>query len=276
MADSVQRTGAEAFEVSEFSRKVSELLERTEYRRCDKGEDLEDIYRLRYKSYRMSDMVPENDAHVIEDDLDDTPNCYKFGIYVDGVLASTLRLHYVTSKYPYSASMMLYRDVLEPMLAAGDTFIDPSRLAADPEWSRVYPQLPYLTLRLAGMACFYFEAPYCISTIKDEHAGFYKRIFRSEQIGEPRKYPGLNSHRSALSGDGRGDQGALVHALPFLQIDVDGTAHAVCSDRRGRTRSTDDPADCQIYARTRLTVYPVRSDRSMGRARGPSTANSSK
>src|SRR5262245_52442823 len=89
---------ADASEISECSRKVSELLERTEYRRCDKGEDLEEIYHLRYKSYRLSDMVPENAARVIEDDLDDAANCYKFGIYVDGVLASTLRLHHVTKK----------------------------------------------------------------------------------------------------------------------------------------------------------------------------------
>ncbi|MDQ6437287.1 hypothetical protein RB623_24815 [Mesorhizobium sp. LHD-90] len=181
-------------EISEFSRKVSELLERTEYRRCDKGEDLEDIYRLRYKSYRLSDMVPEKSDQMIHDPLDETANCYKFGIYIDGALISTLRIHHVTSEHPFSPSMMLYSDILEPYLASGDSFIDPSRLAADPEWSRIYPQIPYLTLRLAGVACFHFEAPFCISTIKDEHAGFYKRVFRSEQIGEKRHYPGLHSY----------------------------------------------------------------------------------
>ena len=38
---------------SRFARNVTAMLERTEYRRCDKGEDLEDVYRLRYKSYRF-------------------------------------------------------------------------------------------------------------------------------------------------------------------------------------------------------------------------------
>jgi hypothetical protein len=140
----------------------------------------------------MSDMVPENLARVIEDDLDDVPNSYKFGIYVDGDLVSTLRLHHVTQRHPYSASMMVYGDILRPMLARGETFVDPSRFAADPEWSRVHPQIPYLTLRLAGMACLHFDAPYCLSTIKEEHAGFYKRIYRSEKIGDLREYPGLN------------------------------------------------------------------------------------
>lgn len=179
-------------EISSFARNISALLERTEYRRCDKGEDLEDIYRLRYKSYRLSDMVSEAPDQIIHDDLDETENCFKFGIYIDGALVSTLRIHHATARTPQSPSTMVYGDILKPMLAAGDTFIDPSRFAADPEWSRVYPQIPYLTLRLAGMACFHFRAPYCLSTIRPDHAGFYKRIYCSEQIGDIRDYPGLN------------------------------------------------------------------------------------
>jgi hypothetical protein len=179
-------------EPSEFARKVSDLLERTEYRRCDKGEDLEEIYRLRYKSYRLTDMVSDLPSQSIHDALDETPNCYKFGIYIDGTLVSTLRIHHVDWKNPLSPSTMVYGDILKPRMAEGDSFIDPSRFAADPEWSRVYPQIPYLTLRLAGMACFHFQAPFCLSTIRAEHAGFYKRIYCSDQIGEQRSYPGLN------------------------------------------------------------------------------------
>ncbi len=182
----------DASQVSAFARNISALLERTEYRRCDKGEDLEDIYRLRYKSYRLSDMVSENSEHIIHDDLDETPNCYKFGIYIDGALVSTLRLHHVCNETPLSPSTTVYGDILKPKMVEGATFVDPSRFAADPEWSRVYPQIPYLTLRLAGMACFHFNAPYCLSTIREEHAGFYKRIYCSEKIGETRNYPGLN------------------------------------------------------------------------------------
>jgi hypothetical protein len=178
--------------MSGFARNVSAMLERTEYRRCDKGEDLEDIYRLRYKSYRLSDMVPENPDHIVHDELDEAANCSKFGMYIDGVLVSTLRIHHACSATPQSPSTTVYGDILHPMLASGEHFVDPSRFAADPDWSRVYPQIPYLTLRLAGMACFYFDAPYCLSTIRPEHAGFYRRIYCSEQIGELRDYPGLN------------------------------------------------------------------------------------
>ena len=62
-----------AASTSTFARNVEALLERAEYRRCDKGEDLEDIYRLRYKAYRSNDMVPDSESHTIHDELDETP-----------------------------------------------------------------------------------------------------------------------------------------------------------------------------------------------------------
>ncbi|MER8689723.1 hypothetical protein [Mesorhizobium sp. M1136] len=177
--------------MSSFARNVSAMLERTEYRRCDKGEDLEDIYRLRYKSYRSNDMVPDNENHTIHDELDEVPNVFRFGVYIDQELVSTLRIHHVTLSTPRSPSTKAFGDIVRPMLGEGMSFICPSRFASDPEWSRVYPQIPYLTLRLAGMACFHFNAPYCLSTIREDHAGFYKRIYYAEKISEPRAYPGV-------------------------------------------------------------------------------------
>ncbi len=174
-----------------FANKVFELLDRSEYRRCDKGEDLEDIYRLRYKAYRFNDMVPDAENHVISDALDEVPNVYRFGVYVDQTLVSTMRIHHVTLETPMSPSVQAFGDIVYPMLEAGDTFVCMSRFASDPEWTRVYPHLLYVTLRLAGMACIYFNAPYGLSTVREDHAGFYRRIYYSEQISEPRAYPGV-------------------------------------------------------------------------------------
>ncbi|MFC5385061.1 hypothetical protein ACFPLB_03675 [Aquamicrobium segne] len=176
---------------SGFSDKVFELLNRSEYRRCDRGEDLEDIYRLRYKAYRFNDMVPDADTHIISDALDETPNVYRFGVYVDQNLISTMRIHHVTLETPFSPSVQAFGDIVMPMLEAGDTFVCMSRLASDPEWTRIYPQLVYVTLRLAGMACEYFNAPYGLSTVREDHAGFYKRVYYSQQISEARAYPGV-------------------------------------------------------------------------------------
>lgn len=187
-----------ANQMSAFARNVFSLLERTEYRRCETGEDLEEVYRLRYRAYRQIDFTKPNQTGLLHDEMDEKSNCYRFGVYIDGTLVSTIRLQHVTPATPWSPAYSVYPDVLDPLLAKGDTFIDPSRFAADPEWTRAFPQIPYLTLRLAGMACFHFDAPFCVSMIRKDHIAFYKRVYQSKLIGEPRPYAGVINYFANL------------------------------------------------------------------------------
>src|SRR5690606_3292388 len=99
-----------------------------------------------------SGVVPDSHDRTIYDELDDAPNAYKFGIYVDQALVSTLRIHHVTREMPWSASYKTFSDILQPMLDRGVSFVCMSRFGTDPEVSRQLPHLPYVTLRLAGMA----------------------------------------------------------------------------------------------------------------------------
>jgi hypothetical protein len=171
-----------------FAKNVLALLERVEYRRCDSGEDLEAIYKLRYRAYRTHGIVSEMPAQAITDDLDKASNCHRFGVFIDGQLASTIRVHHLHAAEPFSPAMVVFGDVLGPRLERGDSFIDPSRLAADPALIRLYRPLPYLTLRLAIAGASYFDTTSCLSMVRDEHTAFYQRIFNSVRIAEPRDY----------------------------------------------------------------------------------------
>lgn len=188
-AETTERSGEP--EVSAFSRNVSNLLEQVEYRHLDSGEDFEDVCRLRYRSYVRSGMMSPNASRAVKDKFDEMPNSFVFGIYYEGELVSTLRLHHVTQRYPNSPSTDVFGDVLARRIEAGETFIDPSRFAADTEWSGALRVLPYITLRLAVLASKHFNPTYCLTAVKEDHASFYKRIFRSEQATAPRTYPGL-------------------------------------------------------------------------------------
>lgn len=245
--DAVANNGGE--QLSSFVRNIFSILERTEYRRCESGEDVEDIYRLRYKAYRRTDMVPGNPDQVVYDELDDLPNCHRFGVYIDGALVSTLRIHHVSQAHTISPSTIVYPDVLAPRLEAGQSFIDPSRFAADPEWSKAYPQIPYLTLRLAGMACFHFGAPYCLSTIRPDHAGFYRRIYESDQIGDLRDYPGLNYQVVLYQADVSAIQRRSFVRFPFFR--------STAMEQRlmfGRT-TMGEPAPLTILPTARYTKH---------------------
>ncbi|WP_246666089.1 hypothetical protein [Aquamicrobium sp. LC103] len=210
------RSREEAGQRSGFVNNIFSILERTEYRRTDSGEDLEDIYKLRYKSYRTHGIVPEIGAGSIYDDLDEVDNVYRFGVYIDQHLVSTLRIHVLDRSNRPGPSTQAFGDLVHPMIDAGHTLIDPSRFAADPEWSRAYPQIPYITLRLAGMACFFFDAPYCLSTVRDDHAAFYKRIYFSEKIGEARPYPGVYSKVELYRADVSAIRERSFQRFPFF------------------------------------------------------------
>jgi N-acyl-L-homoserine lactone synthetase len=178
-------------QVSSFTRMVLSVLEQVEYRLCESGEELEAIYRLRYESYLRVGMLKPNAAQMVTDSFDELPNSYRFGVFFDGKLVSTIRLHAVDAVNPLSPSTEVFGDVLVPRIAAGETFVDPSRFAADPEWSSALRVLPYVTLRLAVVACEHFRPTYCLTAIKEEHTAFYRRIFRSVEAVPPRTYPGL-------------------------------------------------------------------------------------
>lgn len=176
---------------SRFAGALMDILDRVGYARVSSHELDNPVYRLRYEAYRREESVPFNDAGVVVDDLDEAPNCMAFGVYIDGALVSSIRLHHLTARHRLSPSMKVCPDVLGPLLDRGETFIDPSRFTADYEASLAYPALPFLTLRLAVMASVHFSASCCLALVRPEHAAFYRRVFGSEKMSEVRSYPGL-------------------------------------------------------------------------------------
>ncbi len=174
---------------SGFVAQVSAMLERIEYRRCDSGEDFEAICRLRYRAYRAHGFVPESADGITTDAYDETPNSYRFGVWLEDQLISTVRVHHMTAAEPYSSILSTFEDIIGPRLQRGETFINPTLFAADPSIVGVFPALPYVTLRLAVAANSYFDTTSCICVVREEHTAFYRRIFGAVQVGEPRAYP---------------------------------------------------------------------------------------
>ena len=90
-----------------------------------------------------------------------------------------------------SCSAEVFGEILHPRLDRGEVIIDPARFVADPDKARRFPELPYVTVRLAYMACEYFNADLGLAIVRAEHQAFYRRVFLHETIAEPRLFPGL-------------------------------------------------------------------------------------
>jgi N-acyl amino acid synthase FeeM len=179
---------------SNFAGALIDILDRVEYRRVRPDEVADPVYKLRYEAYRREDFIPFNSLSTLRDEFDDYnafPNSWNFGIYIDGRLVASLRIHHLTPDNPKSPANTLFADVLKPLLDQGATFIDPTRFTVDLEASLAYPALPFLTLRLAVMATKHFNATYGLHCVRSEHGPFYKRVLSSSLMCPAREYPGV-------------------------------------------------------------------------------------
>lgn len=167
-----------------------EWLDRIDYRLAETPQERDEIYRLRYRAYLKEKTIPPNREHRISDRFDDLANSWIFGVYYDGVLASSLRISVASPAWPDTPSMEVFPEALKPELAKGRVMVDPTRFVADPDYADRPVELPYMTLRLAHVACDYFHADLGLASVRSEHQAFYRRAFM-HTIAPPRDYPGL-------------------------------------------------------------------------------------
>lgn len=186
-----EATSTDRGTASRFASTLIDLLDRVEYRRVSVEDQFDPVYRLRYEAYRREDFIPINSDEIVRDEYDDLPNVYSFGVYIDGQLVSTVRFHHLTKDFRQSPNHGLFADILDPILDAGHVILDPGRFTTDREASLAYPALPFLTLRIPTIAVLHFGAKYCLNSVRPEHGAFYRRVYRSVALSEPRHHPAL-------------------------------------------------------------------------------------
>ena len=97
-----------------LSDRVMALLERVDYRRADTAEDREAIFRLRYAAYRREEAIPHSQAERFSDALGDADNAWTFGVYIEGELASSIRLHVANRQRPVLPARCCHYDFERP------------------------------------------------------------------------------------------------------------------------------------------------------------------
>jgi hypothetical protein len=201
---------------SSFSKKLLEVLDHVEYRRVETNEDLEEVARIRYRAYKMADILPLTGSKLI-DDVDFDDHAYIFGVYYDERLISTVRIHHVTPDHRVSSTRDMYPAEIDGFLDAGLSLIDPVRFAADPDIIGEMPALPYLTLRIASMAADYFDADRVLQLVSPQHAPFYKRVFYADTVVPTQKNVGkYNIELTLMATRTRDVRAGLYKRFPFF------------------------------------------------------------
>jgi hypothetical protein len=200
-----------------FSQRLQEFADAVQYRRIEAAADLEAVFRLRYEAYVREGTIPISFEKRFADKYDEMPNVSIFGAYIDGELASSIRVHVANPEHPMSPSVDVFPDVLAPAIEKGHTIVDPTRFVSHPVIGRGYPELPYITVRLGFLASEYFKANLGLASVRVEHQAFYKRLFLMNPLCEPRRFPNLAPLFSLMGVDYPSVKKQIIQRYPFMQ-----------------------------------------------------------
>jgi hypothetical protein len=200
-----------------FVDRVDRLLQRVDYRRADTVEERDAIFRLRYEAYLREGAIAPRLSEEFSDPFDDEANAWIFGVYIDGQLASSIRLNITLPGATRFPTLDVFPDLLRNDVLAGTRFVDPTRFVADRAASRLYPELPYVTVRLPWMASEYFNTDVLLAAVRPEHQAFYKRLLGHQAICPPRPYPHLQKPISLMTLDYRAAREGVHRRYPFFR-----------------------------------------------------------
>jgi hypothetical protein len=200
-----------------FSERVEDLLQKVDYRLANTPKERDRIYRLRYEAYLREGAIPPDFSKRLSDRFDDADNAWIFGVFIDGDLASSIRLNVATPSYPDLPAMAVFSDMLAGEADAGKVVIDPTRFVADHQFSRQYPDLRYATTRIAWMAMEHFGGDLLLASARAEHQAFYRRVFGHEVVCEPRSYYTLLKPLSLMVCDYARQKDAVNRRFPFFR-----------------------------------------------------------
>jgi hypothetical protein len=240
-----------------FSDRLAQLAARIDFRRADTDEEREAIFRLRYKAYLREGAIPANRSERFADDDDEADNAYLMGLYIDGELATSLRLH-VASKEGNAdcPSLHVFPDILQPLLDAGNVLVDTTRFVADEKLSRLHRGFPLVTIRLCVAAGEYFGGDHLLAAVRDEHQAFYKRSFGSEVLCKSRPYPPLLKPISLTTVHFPTAANELYRRYPFYRSTVFERRKLFERPRHAGNRSSHDASTSQEPSWLRGTDRP--------------------
>lgn len=198
-----------------MNKKVIEALKHSCYKVLTDGQDLEDVYRLRYKCYRAERSIAENERGIMTDAFDETANCVHVAVKMDGEILAAVRLHLVSRLSLTSPTLEVFPEVLDD-LKRGQTVLDPTRLVIDPAARKQRVPLHFLALRIPFLAAMFYNIDLALAPVRAEHTAFYRRYLGYDLAMKPRSYPGLKKPVNLLIANVREQRDAVLARTPLF------------------------------------------------------------
>ena len=202
-----------------FTERVTDMLDRLDYRMIDTADEREQVFRLRYDAYLREGAISPNFSKKIYDRFDDADNSWTFGLHIDGAIVSSFRISISSPAHPMTPAVDGFPDLLGPEVEAGKIIVDSNRFVADVNAAQMFPGIPQLNVRLGYLACVYFDAHIATATVRREHQAFYKRVFGHgfQAVCEPRPYATLTKPLSLMMLDFRAERLKILARNPYFR-----------------------------------------------------------
>jgi hypothetical protein len=199
-----------------FAARVAGLLERVEFRRADTAEDKEAIFRMRYEAYSRGGFIEPDLSGLFTDAGDEAPNVWLIAVFIDGALASSIRLHVGSRQEHWLPVTESFSDLIKPRLQGGTVIVDATRQASRVEFTRAYPFLPYITMRCGFLAEDHFGADFITATCRAEYQPAFRRMYGAINWSPPRPYPPLLREHALMAYDCKAKWTATRERYPFV------------------------------------------------------------
>lgn len=194
---------------------VMETLRYCKYRVFSKGEDLEEIFRLRYDCYHAEGLIPKNERGTMSDPYDESPNCVHVAVEFGGVLLASVRLHLASDRVWETPTIEVFPDILDS-IPDGQTMLDPTRFVVRPEAREVGLPLHFVALRIPFLAAMFYDIDVAIAPVRIEHYPFYRRYLYHDVWSMPRPYPYLSKPLGLLATKPKERRGKVLARYPFF------------------------------------------------------------
>ena len=171
-----------------FNERAERMLARIEYRRATTRRERDEIFRQRYEGYTRENGIEPNPSGRFTDPWDDAPNADLVGIYLDGQLAASVRIH-VSNMADGVPAAEPYGDVVQPYFDRGLRLVDATRFVIDRSYASFSSEMPFLTLRAVAMAAEHYETFGLLAAVRRDHTVVYTRVTGHRALTGPRPYP---------------------------------------------------------------------------------------
>jgi len=192
-----------------------------EYRRAVTAEEKAAIFRMRHEAYTSNGTIAPRPSGLFHDKFDESPNAWLIAVFIDGELASSIRIHISAAMSAPLPAMLPFGDVITPHLEAGECLIDASKHVNRLEFSRRYPEMPLITMRPGFLAEQYFNADFITGACRADNQGAFRRMLAVTRWAAPREYPNLDGGWALMAYDCHALRAKTHARYPFYVSTLD-------------------------------------------------------